>query len=281
MHRPKKAMLAAAALAGSVLLAVPLLLAVQEPDKDEAAKADLAAGTTLQGDGPEDGAGNGGVYAAQSPSPTPSPTAPSPKASAGDDAPIVRQQAPAAASPKPSAAPKASAKAKAKAAAKPKKAPSHPSISRVLLKNLTTGMCADVPGYGKGAVNGPVNQFHCAAGNGDNQVWTLDMRYADTGPTGGDLYQIRNVKDGLCLDLPGYGPVASTTSVSEFPCNGTTGDNQLWWLDARPGGTYWIRSFSSDGLCLDVSNKDGGGPDARLTIFPCNDADDHRWSFLG
>ncbi|MFE5113682.1 hypothetical protein [Streptomyces sp. NPDC056663] len=32
------------------------------------------------------------------------------------------------------------------------------SQSGVMLKNAATGKCADIPNYGSGAINGPVNQ---------------------------------------------------------------------------------------------------------------------------
>ncbi len=50
-------------------------------------------------------------------------------------------------------------------------------------------------------------------------------------PENSDLFQIRNVKDQLCVDLPDYGPKPPRTGVFEFQCDGTTADNQLWWLD--------------------------------------------------
>ncbi|WP_327270466.1 RICIN domain-containing protein [Streptomyces sp. NBC_01218] len=302
-HRPRKAMLAAAALAGSVLLAVPFLLAgdKHDDDHDNVESADYQAGTTLQDRLPDDGAGVPGAYAAESPKPSVLPSSsasPTAKAQTGGELPVVhpggaadRQEPIGAASPSPSPKAAAAPKAKAKAAGTPKAEPTterkaataaaHPSISRVLIKNLKTQMCADLPAFGKGTSTGPVNQSTCNSNSDDNQIWTLDMRYPNTSPKGGDLYQIRNVTDGLCMDLPGYGSNGITTPISEYPCNGTTADNQLWWLDPRAGGYYWIRSFSSNGLCLDVASANGTGRDSRLTIFPCSDSDDHRWSFVG
>ncbi|MER5874117.1 RICIN domain-containing protein, partial [Streptomyces sp. NPDC002044] len=154
------------------------------------------------------------------------------------------------------------------------------TVRNVPLKNAMTGMCADVPNYGKGTVDGPVNQFTCNTTAADNQLWDLVVSRPGAGPGGADLFTIRNSKDGLCLDLPNYAGQPAGTGVSEFHCRPTNADNQLWYLDKRSDGKFWIRSHSSAGQCLDVSGYYGsGGKDARLTIFECNKRDDHVWSF--
>jgi hypothetical protein len=149
--------------------------------------------------------------------------------------------------------------------------------TNVLIKNWATKRCVDVPGFGYGSVDGLVNQFTCIGGSGDNQLWNLEVR--GEGPRGGNLYLIRNVKDGYCLDLPDYGAQPSATKVSEYYCNGTTGDNQLWWLDERADGVYWIRNYSSDHLCLDVDGQRPTANDVPLIIFTCSDTDDQWWYF--
>lgn len=154
------------------------------------------------------------------------------------------------------------------------------TVRNVPLKNAMTGMCADVPNYGKGTVDGPVNQFTCNTTTGDNQLWDLVVSRPGAGPDGADLFTIRNSKDGLCLDLPNFAGQAAGTGVSEFHCRPTSADNQLWYLEKRSDGKFWIRNQSSGGQCLDVSGEHGsGGKDARLTIFGCNKRDDHVWSF--
>ncbi|MEW2396083.1 RICIN domain-containing protein [Streptomyces sp. NPDC046862] len=99
------------------------------------------------------------------------------------------------------------------------------------------------------------------------------------GPGGTPLFQIRNVKDSKCLDPGGYGGSSSGTKVQEFPCDGTTADNRLWWLDERADGTYWIRNFASDSQCLDtyVKNDDN----RHLIISPCTpeNRNNHAWFF--
>ncbi|MCO5971943.1 RICIN domain-containing protein [Actinoallomurus sp. WRP6H-15] len=142
-----------------------------------------------------------------------------------------------------------------------------------------TGLCADVPGYGNGSPNTPINQFVCTRSNGDNQLWDLVVNMKGAGPHGADLFTIRNSKDDLCFDPPGRGADDATTPLSENNCSPGKGDNQMWYLQKRYSRHFWIRNYAS-GLCLDVSGYYGsGGKDARLTLFPCDPKDDHVWSF--
>jgi hypothetical protein len=187
-------------------------------------------------------------------------------------------------------APKAKAAAKPKAAATPTakkttsaadlraRANAASSASQVLLFNVTTGLCADVPGYGNGTSDGPVNQYDCDGTSGDNQLWDLQVAYKTGGPGGASLFVIVNHKDGLCMDLPNYGAEPAGTQIEEYPCDRTKNDNQLWWLDPRPDGTYWIRDYAS-GLCIDVPGVGTGREDARLEQYGCstNTKDDFRW----
>ncbi|MGP3925291.1 RICIN domain-containing protein [Streptomyces sp. 8N616] len=149
---------------------------------------------------------------------------------------------------------------------------------KVLIENRKTGMCVDLPGEGKGKPDGPVVQNTCQRSGTGNQQWTVDLSQKGAGLRGADLYLIRNVMDGLCLDLAGYEARPATSPVTEYHCDGTDNDNQLWWFDERSNGTYWIRNHKSSNLCLDVRSDRKPSAGAPLTIFPCNDADDHQWS---
>jgi hypothetical protein len=151
----------------------------------------------------------------------------------------------------------------------------------VLIKNVMTRMCVDIPDYGKGTVNGRVQQFTCDGSAHDNQRWSLDVGQRGAGPNGADLFTLRNTKDGFCLDLPGYGSVEQG-DVTEWHCDPGPRDNQMWYLERRAKGKYWIRNVSSKGRqCLDVAELRGsGGPNAKLTIFPCDPKDDHLWTFV-
>lgn len=152
--------------------------------------------------------------------------------------------------------------------------------TRVLLRNTTTNKCADIPGADNGQSGGPVNEFTCIGDDTDNQLWDLEVRYPTLGPGGTQLFQIRNDKDRLCMDLPNLGAEPITTPISEYACNGTTADNQLWWIDKQPDGAYWIRNYASDNKCLDVSGDSTGGDNTKLTLFNCTDTDDQEWQVV-
>jgi hypothetical protein len=153
-------------------------------------------------------------------------------------------------------------------------------MRRVLIHNVMTGMCVDVPGNGNGQLNGEVEQYTCDGSSSDNQLWDLVVDKNMTGPRGATLFTIRNSKDGLCLDLPGSGTVQKA-GVTEYKCLPGSGDNQMWYLERKASGRYWIHSYDSVGhQCLDVSGLHGsGGEEANLTIYPCSLQDDHLWTF--
>ncbi|GLZ16337.1 hypothetical protein Acsp04_65720 [Actinomadura sp. NBRC 104425] len=175
------------------------------------------------------------------------------------------------------------AKAKAAKPAATSRFPTGPKFStttNVLIRNVMTGLCADVPGYGNGKLDGPVEQYNCDGTKNDNQLWDLVVNQKGAGPNGVDLFTIRNSKDGLCMDLPDYGRPVKTAQVTEWHCNPGSGDNQMWYLDKKKDGQFWIRNHSSGGLCLDVAGvKGSGGPAAKLTLYPCTIEGDHLWSF--
>ncbi|MFD9797143.1 RICIN domain-containing protein [Streptomyces sp. NPDC059070] len=153
--------------------------------------------------------------------------------------------------------------------------PASTTYGPYLVKNVVTGKCIDIPGYGPGTVNGPVNEYTCDGSSRDNQLFYWD--YLGDSSNGYRLYNLRNVKDNLCLDVPNYGSVSAGTKVSEFYCNQTTGDNQIYGQVPRSDGSFWLVNLAS-GLCLDVDGVRTGGNDARLTLYYCSDNDDHHWT---
>ncbi|KAA0929740.1 RICIN domain-containing protein [Streptomyces apricus] len=207
--------------------------------------------------------------------PSPSPTPEAPKA---PKAPSVE---PVASQP---AAPEASGDGgggAGDAQPKPKPKPKPKSVvpaTNILLRNTTTKMCAELPGRGKGESGGRVQQATCTEKTeDDNQLWNLEVRYPKLGPGGTALFQIRNVKDQLCMDLPDYGAKPIRTGIYEFACDGTTADNQLWWIDKQDSGAYWIRNYASNNKCLDVAGFSTGGVDTNLTLYNCSNSDDQEW----
>ncbi|QIQ02062.1 RICIN domain-containing protein [Streptomyces liangshanensis] len=293
-RRPNKPLLAAAGIGGTLLIGVPFLfMGLPGDDRQESTTASRLSSDTLLRD---DDAAPAGGYAPASPSTSPS-------ASAKDKA-KTKAKVKAAAVPRsePSVTPTPTAKSPGSEPGKtgkpsPKetraKAPRTPAraggalpvsanfdtVTGVLVRNVLTGLCADVPNYGNGKPDGPVNQFTCDNSTGDNQRWDLVVVRPGGGPAGADLFNVRNSKDGYCLDLPNFGGQPASTPVSEWHCNGTTSDNQLWYLEKKSSGKFWIRNLSSANRCLDV-NGYNAGKDARLTIYGCALNDDHLWSFV-
>ncbi|QFR00434.1 hydrogenase expression protein [Streptomyces phaeolivaceus] len=150
----------------------------------------------------------------------------------------------------------------------------------VLLRNLATKLCADVPGEGNGRRDGRVQQFTCDDSTTDNQLWHLEVKVEKQAPDGTDLFQIRNAKDQLCMDLPNYGANPIHTKITEFTCDGTTSDNQLWWLDPQQSGGYWIRNYASDNKCLEVAGNEDLRNEVTLMLFHCTVTDDQEWQIV-
>ncbi|MFD6287596.1 RICIN domain-containing protein [Streptomyces sp. NPDC060205] len=152
--------------------------------------------------------------------------------------------------------------------------------NNVLLRNTATKRCADIPGKGKGKKDGRVQQYTCDESVDDNQRWNLEERYPKLGPGGSVLFQIRNVKDQLCMDLPGSGAQSIHAAISESDCVGTTADNQLWWIDKQKSGAYWIRNYASNNKCLEVAGNQSDADETRLLIFHCTTTDDQEWQII-
>ncbi|MGC5563300.1 RICIN domain-containing protein [Streptomyces sp. FR-108] len=204
--------------------------------------------------------------------PSPSPTPEAPKAPSAE------------AEPSEPAAPAASGDSGGGGGAgggnpKPKPKPVVPA-TEILLRNTATKRCADIPGKGKGEKDGRVQQFTCDEAAADNQLWDLEVRYPKLGPGGAALFQIRNVKDQFCMDLPGVGPQPIHAAISEADCVGTTDDNQLWWADKQDNGSYWIRNFASNHMCLEVSGNRDNTDGVRLLLFTCTNTDDQEWQII-
>jgi hypothetical protein len=142
-------------------------------------------------------------------------------------------------------------------------------VAHVLLWNLGTGMCADLPNFAAGKIDGKIEQYTCTPGSGDNQLWTLKIHDGAEGPNGARLFTISNDKDNLCMDLPDYGSQPSGTTLSEYGCQATTKDNQLWYLAPVYNTYYQLRNLASNGMCLSVVGGTSGSTDARLDIRTC------------
>ncbi|GAB3674547.1 RICIN domain-containing protein [Streptomyces sparsus] len=291
--RPNKPLLAAAAIGGSLLIGVPLLLMGMTGEETRTRPTAASASSDVLPLDKVQAGRTPGSYVSASPSATPSPKATT-KAPVVPPPPAARDsadadKASAGSTPKQPEAKTAKKSPPSKAVARraPVRAggalPTSANFSTatgVLIKNRVTGLCVDIPNYGKGKINGSVEQFTCNGTNGDNQLWDLVVNQKGAGPGGADLFTIRNSKDDYCADLPDFGGKPVHTRVYEYHCRPGSGDNQMWYLDKRANGAFWIRNHASKGLCLDVQGEDGaGGRGAKLMLFTCSDGDDHLWSF--
>ncbi|WP_405739548.1 ricin-type beta-trefoil lectin domain protein [Streptomyces sp. NBC_01525] len=170
---------------------------------------------------------------------------------------------------------------------KPKPDP-NAHLHNVLLRNGTTQKCVDLPGNDRGSAGGPVWQYACNENpSEDNQVWTFEVlqQGKGAGPGGRDLFQVKNVRDGYCLDLPSRDPQGKGTHIIESGCRGQRDGNQGWWVEKIPAsGMYWIHNYNSAGLCLDVEGYHSRNEDMAdrlpLTLFDCTTDDDQGWSIV-
>lgn len=195
----------------------------------------------------------------------------------GETAPHIPRASSPSPSPRPTRRPPSSAPSAPHRAIELPRGSRLTGASDLLLKNVMTGMCAEI--VGDGSANGRVQQHACGGSADGNERWDLVVGQKGAGPGGADLFTIRSTKDGRCLDLPGYGSMEKA-GVTEFDCRPGARDNQMWYLDKRAKAAFWIRNVAADGKCLDVSGLHGsGGPDANLTIYPCSLEEDHLWSF--
>ena len=142
-----------------------------------------------------------------------------------------------------------------------------------------THQCVDVPGVGAGPRDGPINQSTCLKTVKDNQEFAFVPRFIDS--DGYQLYWIRNIVDGYCIDPPGTGAVASGTLLKETGC--FDADNQYWRLEptitAEGFQHYWLRNTAS-GLCLDVPGNADAGKDTQLALSYCQKNNDQDWALV-
>ncbi|WP_405818330.1 ricin-type beta-trefoil lectin domain protein [Streptomyces sp. NBC_01390] len=159
------------------------------------------------------------------------------------------------------------------------KAPSVLPAYNIMLRNPTTKMCADLPTADDTDSKNRVVQSTCDE-NSATQRWNLEVRYPKLGPGATALFQMRNVKEKLCMDLGYYGAQPIRSPILRYTCDGTTADNQLWWLAKQASGDYWIRNYASNNACLDVAGYSTGGKGTNLTLFTCSNTDDQEWQIV-
>ncbi|WP_326813241.1 RICIN domain-containing protein (plasmid) [Streptomyces scopuliridis] len=280
--RPRGPMLAAAAIAGVLLISVPIVvLGLSDDDERQTVSTKPVDGLALEPNMSDDEPPS--TYVVESPSPSSSPSASKSAASKPDTEVKETPQVVTEKKPVEQATPKMEVKKEVK-----KPDPLTPrqlanALSHrvnVQLRSVETGKCADLPYFGKGKVDGPVRQYDCRPTTKDNQLWDLKVVDENGGPGGASLFVIKNRQDGLCVDLPNNGAAAHGTKISQYHCNGTSADNQRWWLDPHPGG-YWLRNVLNN-RCMAVDGGRAAGDDARLKVTDCGDTAQsaQRWSVV-
>ncbi|MBT3149316.1 ricin-type beta-trefoil lectin domain protein [Streptomyces sp. CHD11] len=266
-------MLAAAAVAGTVLISIPFLVLGMGGDDDEGQKVRTApvGGTTFDHGTPEDPPA---VYEAESPSPSPSSASPSVKTKAVVKEPVIEKAAP---SPRVTAEPTTETKKKPAASTARELANALSQRVNVQIKSAETGKCADIPGFEEGKPLGLVQQYSCRPTTKDNQLWDFQVIDKDGGPGGASIFMMKNRRDGLCVAAPGN--VVIGTKLIQNHCN-SAAPGQLWWLEPRPGA-LWFRHAASN-LCLAVDGGRAAGDDARLKVVDCGDTvqSAERWSVV-
>ncbi|WP_326798170.1 RICIN domain-containing protein [Streptomyces sp. NBC_01808] len=150
----------------------------------------------------------------------------------------------------------------------------------VLIRNMKYGLCVDLPGTGESAPETRAQDAACEPSGDDNQQWVLDLVDERAGTHGADLYLVRNVASGRCLDVPGEGPGQVGSVIGVDDCVDTDEDNQRWWLNRRPNGTYSIRNQKSADMCLDSARTGQQRPHTKITLFGCTAVNDQQWSFF-
>ncbi|WP_079083790.1 RICIN domain-containing protein [Streptomyces longwoodensis] len=163
---------------------------------------------------------------------------------------------------------------------KAKKETGQRTVTNVLLRLRSVKRCADVPDVAEPQRGDLVTADTCDPGSGRNERWNIEVVQPKGGPGDTALFQIRQVKGGLCMDLNGLGAKPAASAVFTYGCNGTTGDNQLWWLDQQDEDTYWIRNFASHGSCLDMAGTSVRGNHDRLVIRDCVEGEAQRWQLV-
>lgn len=241
--RPRKPLLAGAAVVGALLIAVPFLMTAGD-DGDQVPGRARSTGDTLLGD--HWTGGDTGAYGTAAPP----PGAVSPQASAS------KATDPASDRPTPDSTSASPGKGAADAA--PEAAPSA-SASRtstaagVRIRGQASGRCLDVTD-GATAERTPLRIWDCSGAA--RQLW----RFASDGT-------VRAL--GMCMDVDG-GTRDDGAAIQLVSCNGT-GAQQF-----RLNAAHDLVNVQAD-KCVDVKDL-GTGNGTRLQLWTCTGADNQKWS---
>ncbi|MFE4816996.1 RICIN domain-containing protein [Streptomyces sp. NPDC056704] len=237
--RPRKALLAGAALLGVLLIAVPFLITGGDGDRNPT-RAGSAGDTVLGDHWTGDGTGTFGTA-------TPSDGSTSPHAS-GNEATgqaVDPQDTPTPHTNSSNTAPEQQPK--------PSSSATRNTTPGVRIRGIASGRCVDVTG-GSTAERTPLQIWDCS-GTG-RQSW----RFASDGT-------VRAL--GMCMDVDG-GSRDDGAAIQLVSCN-ATGAQQF-----RLNAAHDLVNVQAD-KCVDVKDV-ATGNGARLQLWSCNGADNQKWS---
>ncbi|MFI0508395.1 ricin-type beta-trefoil lectin domain protein [Streptomyces sp. WSLK1-5] len=237
--RPRKALLAGAAILGALLIAVPFLITGDEDERDSN-RVDSTGDTVLGDHWTGDGTGTFGTATPSEGSPTPNST--------------VNQATGQAAGTETPSAPTTTGTTSSTAGQHP--APSASAtgpVAGVRIRGTASGRCVDVTG-GSTAERTPLQIWDCSGAA--RQSW----RFASDGT-------VRAL--GKCMDVDG-GSHDDGATVQLVSCNGSGA--QRFRLNAARD----LVNVQAD-KCVDVKDV-ATGNGARLQLWSCNGGGNQKWS---
>ncbi|MFI5727990.1 ricin-type beta-trefoil lectin domain protein [Streptomyces cyaneofuscatus] len=282
--RPGKAALAGAAVVGALLVSVPFLVLAGNNDDGPRQTNTAAAGTVLDGSGPEapgefavtapetsaaaeDEKGKKGDEGAAEKAGNAVPAIPPPAAPSGGDKDAPEKEADSEAPPKKKAAPEAEPKKADSPKAQPKKdtggakakpAKAQPAVTfsgPVSFRSHLSGRCLDVPGHN---FNDGQRLFMWDCNGAEAQKW----RFGSDGTI--------RAKD-KCLDVANAN-FGNGTPIQLAWCNGSAA--QKFTLN---GAHDLVNTVV--GKCVDIPNHSKSrGPSTYLILWECTGNDNQKWS---
>ncbi|MFD8618140.1 MULTISPECIES: RICIN domain-containing protein [unclassified Streptomyces] len=261
--RPGKAALAGAAVAGALLVSVPFLVLAGNNDDGPQQTNVAAAGTVLDGSGPE-APGEFAVTAPETSAPAeekkveekvrnPVPAPPPPAPSATEE---VKKDDTPKDPPKKADPPKAQPKKESAAKNQPAQAKSAVTFSgSVSFRSHLSGRCLDVPGHN---FNDGQPLFMWDCNGADAQKW----RFGSDGTI--------RARD-KCLDVANA-VFRNGTPIQLAWCNGSAA--QKFTLN---GAHDLVNTVV--GMCVDIPNHSKSrGPSTYLVLWQCTGNDNQKWS---
>ena len=81
----------------------------------------------------------------------------------------------------------------------------------------------------------------------------------------------QNEWEGKCADLPYYGAPAVDAPVTQYTCNFTTSDNQIWYMHPTRtvnGNQLYEFQLMKGGQCLDLPNYGAEPLGTHVEVYP-------------